>query len=172
MAIRRSNFRPGKKIDFKEWTSLPSIIVAVSTDTTIIFGSIGFTFPATILRCRGYVQAAFDASGLSVGDRMRLIFGLGLVSTDAFTAGAASVPDPAEEPGYPWLWYGMMQLAAESTTLSDTWGPQAQRLEVDTKAMRKVKPNETLVMVVQSTAAAGAPGVNVDIPNIRILFGT
>ena len=45
-------------------------------------------------------------------------------------------------------------------------------MEVDTKAMRKVKPRETLVWVLQTSDVNGAPVTLVENQETRVLFGT
>ena len=97
----------GRIIDYKAWDAIPSLATDVSTDTTIQGGAIAFTQSATILRCRGFVQASFDETA-QVGDLLVLIWGLGIISKDAFAA--AATPDPASDPEYPWLWWGSMEL--------------------------------------------------------------
>ena len=131
--------------------------------------------PATLLRFRGFVQAAFDAT-VQVADILELTFALGIVSTDAFTAGSGSVPDPGGEPEYPWIWWQNIRLDATSVQASSTvqtpWGPGAMRLEVDSKAMRRIKPGQSVCWVVQSRAQAGAPVVNIHMGQTRVLIGT
>ncbi len=161
----------GRTIDFKEWDCVPSVNANVSTATTTLFGGLAFLRPSTILRARGYVQASFDAT-VQVGDLIRLTFGLGIVSDDAFNLGATAMPDPAGECEYPWLWWGEMLLRSELAAGPGSWGIPAQRLEVDTKAMRRVKPQQTLAWIVESTDVAGAPVTNVDCGQLRVLIGS
>ncbi len=171
MARARTFVRPGKKIDFKEWVGIPAVSTVLTTATTIQGGSIAFAIPATILRARGAVQCALDDSK-QVGDEIRLTFGLGVVSSDAFAAGAGSMPDPNAEVEYPWLWWNTMFLRAEGTGAQEAWGSSVVRLDVDTKAMRKVKPGQSLVWVAQSTTVVGAPVTNIDFLTGRVLIGT
>ena len=95
----------GRTIDYKQWERIAQSIASVSTATTTLLGTLLIAQPQTILRSRGFVQAAFDATQ-QVGDTMTLTFGLGVVSMDAAAAGAGSVPDPNGDPEYPWLWWG------------------------------------------------------------------
>ncbi len=119
------------------------------------------------------IQAVMDST-VEVGDTMTTNLGLGIFSTDAVLAGAASLPDPGAEFDYPWLWYGGMTLRSSlaSGVPGSTWGPGSQSLEIDTKAMRKVKPGQSLVMVMEHTAVNGAPVVDFDMPVLRVLIGT
>ncbi len=163
--------RPGRTIDYKAWAFIPAFTTNVSADGTVSGASLAFTAPATILRIRGFVQANFD-SNVQLGDNIRITWGIGVISSDAFTAGAASMPDPGGEAEYPWLWWGSMRLRSEVTSQVEPWGISAQRLEVDTKAMRKMKPGQSLVMIAEVANAAGAPATDLDFGQTRVLIGT
>jgi len=164
--------RQGRRIDFKQWHHIAiSSGQSGATDGTLQSNGFAFDGPATILRARGYVQAIFDATQ-QVGDAAKYTFGLGIVSTDAFSAGAASMPDPEGEPDYPWLWWGQMFMKSQVAAGVNAWGTSAQRLEVDTKAMRRVQPGKTICYVCQITGAAGAPVSDITFGSTRILIGT
>ena len=88
----------GRRIDFKSWSAIPSLQQNVASNQTVLAsGALQFSAPATILRVRGRLQVAMDETK-QVGDVIALTFGLGVISSDAFDAGAAGVPDPAGEP--------------------------------------------------------------------------
>ncbi len=140
--------RRGRTIDYKEWREVPSATQDISADGTFGNGILNFTAPGTILRCRAFVQAHFDST-VQTGDQIKLTFGLGIVSADAAALGPTAMPDPLGDIEYPWLWWGAMFLASEQAAPSNGgWGPQAQRIEVDTKAMRRFKPEEALTWVI------------------------
>ncbi len=163
--------RHSRTIDFKSWRGMTPLFTAVTTATTIVSPPLTPGEPVTILRCRGLIHAFLDSTR-QVGDTISLTFGLGIVSQDAAALGASAMPDPGSEPDYPWLWWGTMfldgQLAAGG---ENPWGASAQKLEVDTKAMRKMKPRESLVWVMQSDTVAGAPVTEVRIHQTRVLVG-
>ncbi len=161
----------GRVIDFKAWLAIPSWSAAVSGTSTTINGILSFTGPGTILRARGFVQASLDAT-MQVGDEISMAWGLGIVSTDAAVAGATAMPDPGGDADYPWLWWEQMTLRSEETLQGFSWGLTAQRVDVDTKAMRKFKPGQTLLVINQVTSSSGAPVTNLDIGQIRVLIGT
>ncbi len=174
MAFRRGGHvgqRVAKKIDFKQWANIPAVGLSISTSGTNIGGSLVFLVPATILRFRGRLQMQFDATQ-QAGDEMVLTFGLGVISSDAFDAGGGSVPDPAGEPEYPWLWWGAFHLHSELTLGQNQWGTNNQVVDVDSKAMRKIKPGQSLAWVVQSVAITGAPETLIDFLQARVLIGT
>ena len=169
MAARR-----GKRIDFKQWNAIPLFSASISSAITTIGGSLEALALLTILRCRGYVQAHFDAT-VQVGDAILLTFGLGIFATDSAFA-ASGVPDPAAEPEFPWLWWGQIAMTSVSVAASAVnnsgWGMAAQRLEVDTKGMRKMKPRQSLLWVVESSGVSGAPVTEITFGQTRVLIGT
>jgi len=165
--------RGGRTIDYKEWAFMPFADMSTITanGTTLSAGVLPFVRAATILRCRGFVQANFDETQ-QVGDRMILTWGLGIVSTDASIAGSASMPDPAGEAEYPWMWWNTLVLRSNLAAGINSWGSSNQRLDIDTKAMRRVKPGQSLVMVIEASGASGAPVTEVITSQIRVLIGT
>ncbi len=163
--------RPGKTLDMKQWDFLPSVNQVTAIATVISGSGLAFAIPATILRVRGYVTAAFDETK-QVGDTMRIIFGLGIVSSDAFTLGATALPNPGGQAEYPWLWWGGGNLEAFVAAGEEAFGTTAFRLEVDSKAMRKVKPGQTLAWIVETAGVAGAPVTSINFGQTRVLFGT
>ena len=111
-------------------------------------------------------------SNKAAGDRAIVTIGLGITSSDAFVNGAGSMPDPAGDPGYPWLYWSDSWLLAEVAAAEhDTEGSAVYRMQVDTKAMRKVKPAETLSWVVQLSGLVGAPTVHINIARLWVLIG-
>ena len=117
----------------------------------------------TIVRTRGLVHIrpqTFGAS-LNVGGA----FGVGIVSNEAFVAGTASIPRPFDDADWPgWFLWG-----AYSGTLdfADASGRRQWNLSYpqDSKAMRKVKSNETVVLMAESQTGS----VTV-VMHLRLLF--
>ena len=171
MARRVVATRPGRTIDFKQWTAIPGGSQSVSGNTTFAGpGLLAFGIPATILRVRGHFRVSMQITGLTAGDEVTLVFGLGIFSTDATAVGASALPDPSAEAEFPWLWYQSVMLQSIN---ADSAEPGSQTLvEVDTKAMRKIKPGQSLAMVGQYVDTVGAPGVRINMGQIRVLFGT
>ena len=105
---------------------------------------------------------------------MVVTFGLGIVSTDAATLGATALPEPNGDCEYPWLWWGeiFLQAPVANAGLISGFGTYAQRLEVDSKAMRKVTNKETLLWVAETSGVVGAPAVDITFGSTRILIGS
>ena len=149
---------------------MPAQSQTITADATFIpSGFLNFTIPATVLRARGAFKVAF-LGGLQIADEVEIVVGLGIFSSDAVAAGAGSLPDPAAEGEYPWLWYGAILLHSGGVDEEATWA-QA-RVDVDTKAMRKVKPGQSLAWVAQYVDIVGTPSVRVMFDRTRVLLGT
>ncbi len=163
--------RPGKKIDFKQWVGLPAITIDTNADSTQLGGSLGFTAPATILRIRGQVMLSFDETK-QAGDRMRVAVALGVISSDAFALGTTAVPDPAAEADYPWLYWSEHFLESFVAAGEESEGSTVHRFMIDSKAMRKMKPGQSLAWIFQLASAAGAPSTLIQTAQTRVLIGT
>ena len=102
----------------------------------------------TIVRTRGQVSvrpAAFNADVALAG-----AYGVCVVSSDAFAAGAASIPRPFDDADwggwYVWRSFTYHFEFADLTGFARVSWEQ----EIDSKAMRKVTSNETVVMMCES----------------------
>ncbi len=165
-------FRSGaKKIDFKQWGAIPGATFNITGDSTVGAGGLSFVEPATILRCRGTLLAQLDETK-QVGDDIVLGFGLFILSSDAFASGTGAFPDPLGDMEFPWLYYHRWAMRASVAAGEESLGASCYRLEIDTKAMRKIKPLETLAYALQYAQSVGTPVCDVDIESIRVLIGT
>jgi len=165
--------RRGRVIDRKDWIRNEGSRIEVAADAvTPATNAFAVTTPLTILRTRGHVGAAFDET-VQTGDRIRVTWALGIFASDVVTAGGA-FQDPLSD-DYPWLWWGEMLLEAFVTggagKTNESWGPSAQRLEVDSRAMRRMKVGEALVMLAQTSDTTGAPVTALDFGSLRVLVG-
>jgi len=162
--------RGGRKTDY-QWNVLDDVVTTMTANAVAIVGSLGFTFPGTIMRVRGgRVDAAMDGSVDT--DIAGIIFGLGLVSTDAFNLGITAMPEPFEDVGYPWMWWKSFCIADNTPSGGDPHpGMTHQWAEIDTKAMRRFKPGQTLVLIAQYIDAVGTPPITVCHSGSRVLIG-
>ena len=106
----------------------------------------------TVVRTRGEVAVIPASAAADVN--IVGAYGLAVVLTAAFTAGVASIPTPWNEPSWDG-WFVWRSFNASLQFIDGTgafmWGI---RQEVDSKAMRKVTADETIVFVAESQAAA------------------
>ncbi len=130
--------------------------IAIGSGLSVIISSFApdvlSILKATVVRTRGIFEVHPTAFGadLSYGGA----YGLGIVSDEAFAAGAASIPRPFDDDDWAgWLvhgFYGGHLEFQSGVGIMMSLDP----VVIDSKAMRKVGPNETLVWVVESQAGA------------------
>ncbi len=156
----------------KEWTSIPGIQLPMTSGATLLGGSVAFASAATVLRMLGeYIITPTSAA--TAGDAAVVGVAIGVVSSDAFAAGAGSMPDPTDEPEYPWLYWANHSFFFPSTlTLLGQTDAGSIRRSFDIRSMRKLKPRESLAFVAQYTDRAGAPPLQLDVAVTRVLVGT
>jgi len=141
--------------------------VAVASGAKVLVGSFdaaanGLEKP-TVVRTRGEVSIipSSTASDLS----MVGAYGLAIVSDQAFGIGITAIPGPWSDPSWDgwfvWRPFGLRVEVIDSTGVFMSQHSQ----EVDSKAMRKITDNETLVLVAESQSGA----VSISMP-LRLLF--
>ncbi len=132
--------------------------VGVATNASVIVQSNATLFNTTIVRTRGILSVRPTVEGVSLFYQGAL--GMGIVSDQAFAAGAGSVPGPwtDQDWGGWFVWIAFVNRLSVSTDI----GRELISINIpfDSKAMRKVEPNETVVVVVESQVGA----VNVATP--------
>ncbi len=147
---RARNFVPRQKsARLTQWIG-PAIqsYVGVAAGGATIIASLAFEAPQTIVRTRGMVSvkpSVFTADAI-----IRGAFGIGIVSQEAFTAGVASVPEPFSDADWGgwFVWRSfayVYEFHTAASTLRGSW-----EFEVDSMAMRRVSPNEVMVVVAES----------------------
>ena len=157
----------------KHWHQIGDTKVDFVGNATGILGSFvgADRDPFTVLRLVGEVVFTPNDSGIVAGDVCAIAVGVGIVSSDAITAGAASMPDPAGEADYPWLWWYQAHLMFPQATASlQGLASVSARVAIESKAMRKVGPGQGVVMVAEYADVAGTPPCNV-IGSARFLIG-
>ena len=154
----------------KRWIGLGLSNVAFTGSLTSRQGVFNFEEGRTVLRMIGEylimstaAPVALDAAGIAIG--------IGVVSTDASTVGGTAMPDPQDEPEYPWLFWASHTWRSNSANIDSALGSTVIRRSFDIKSMRKVKPRESLAVLIQYTDRGGAPPVSVIMENTRVLIG-
>ncbi len=156
----------------KQWAAIPSIDLTFTADGTSLGGALAFTVPSTVIRMLGDVTIG-NTAAVTALDAVIIGMSIGVVSTDAFAAGAASVPEPLEEPEYPWLYWASKAFFYPNTSspLASTGDPRmSDRFSIDIRSQRKLKPRESLCWIVQYGDITGAPPMTVQIANTRVLL--
>ncbi len=136
---------------------VPGGVQAISATGPVI-GTNGI-FPTvsspTIVRIRGYLSLYISVSSTAL-DGFHGAFGIGKVTTAAFTAGVASIPTPLTENDWDgWMYHqffdctAVMPVAVASTSKSVPSGPGAIYNEIDTKSMRKADQEDTFFCAIE-----------------------
>jgi hypothetical protein len=66
------------------------------------------------------------------------------------------MPSPLTTPEADWMWHNFVHLSSVTGTQSDD-GSQIARIEIDSKAMRRVKANDQLIFVCDANLVSGTP---------------
>ncbi len=155
----------------KEWDGIGVNQLGLTAAGTSSLGGLDFTEARTILRMLGsFTVAAVET--LVDTDQAVITLGIGIISTDASAAGATAFPDPGVEPEYPWLWWRSVPIHVTGALPGDVNGPVgSERIWFDSRSMRKVKPRETLQVIVEYTDLVGTPPITIGLGGIRVLLG-
>ena len=165
--MARSRRGGGRRTDYEWQGSCGSLQNLAESNLTIAIVSFEQSF--TLMRSRGSWLAVID--GPTDQDLKCVGAGLIIVFDEAFAAGVAAVLSPTDDLNAPWLWHDFITLNAKSATQEAAIGSGVYRGVIDSKAMRKVHSNETLIFVVDGINLAGTPFVDVSAA-VRILVGS
>ena len=161
--------RFARKITIKNWEGGTIALSSIGTTQSILssLSNVGGT-PITCLRTRGAVLCIAEPNAAT--DTEILALGLIVVKAQAAAIGGTSLPGPIANPDAEWAWHQFIAFDAVTATAGD---PQAitlnMRVEIDTKAMRKLGTNEEFVLMAEVAGGAMA-SVNV-LGGIRFLVG-
>ena len=86
-----------------------------------------------------------------------IAIGICTVSENAFNAGVASIPSPVTDVGWDgWQYHSFLQdLVAGASTPTTINGSSLSEVEIDTKAMRKIKDTDVTVGVLEMLTEIG-----------------
>ena len=141
---RRRSWTLGPGRDTPQTTVSASVASIISD--FIAVGASG----TTLARLRGDFRAQIITASSSM-DGFSGAFGIGVATNAAITAGAASVPTPVTEQDWNgWLYWRAFNLKSVETTVVGRFGSVLQ-WQVDTKAMRKLDPDDGVYAVFEVT---------------------
>jgi len=143
MASRRGAFTAGRRRPVT-WAQGPSATnVAISATGKTLFSvnitGAGEALERTIMRMRGGGIIGL-LSATAAGDGFQFGIGIGLVSEQALTAGAGSIPGPLTDRDWDgWIWHKMGTIRAVTATIADGVNAVVSQwqFDIDSKAMRK-----------------------------------
>ncbi len=126
--------------------------LAVASAGATIISSAPFEDPATLMRSRGQISvrpASFGADLEVVG-----AYGEGIVSQEALAAGILSLPEPFSDADWGgWYIWRAFSFRFEFDTDGSLF-PASIQMDIDSKAMRKIAPNEAFVAIAESFVGA------------------
>ena len=162
---RSSRFPRSSLVHRPSWSGGPSTAgdgqpISI-TSSIAVLGGVGATPTGdgiTLIRTRGSFSCHLEAA-TTQGDGFHGAFAIGKATSAAFVAGVASVPTPITEEGWDgWLYHQYFTINAGGPIAAATAADQqnqvnnvsaALRLEVDSKAMRKITIDETFYFVIE-----------------------
>ncbi len=151
----------------KQWQSMSGLSAQIGAAATVGGGILGFAQAATIIRMIGGYGVAVRATPVA-GDISSVTVAIGVVSSDAAAVGASALPDPLGEPEYPWLYHRDHSLFFADGSIDPHSALGSFRTEFDIRSMRKIKPRESLVAVIQ-VASSGDPPLQFEMDLTRVL---
>jgi len=153
----------------KQWAGFPGTVLALTGSGTNLGTSIPFTSVQTIMRMIGEYVIVPTSDPVAT-DHATVAVGICKVSTDAFTLGATAMPDPNAEPEFPWLYWASHDFYFGDTSADPNSAGATLRHSFDVRTMRKFRPGESAVVVVQYANVAGFPPLTFTYGQIRALL--
>ena len=135
-----------RQVSWEEGPQAVDVTVASSAGKLWTAVAVPTTAGLTVVRIRGFINV-FQLTGTAAGDGFFGAFGIGITTDEAIAAGVASTPSPFEDEGWDgWIWHSYWDTRVITGTVSDgvNAGAVFQRIEIDTKGMRKLKLGMTM----------------------------
>jgi len=171
VARPRGSFRgrqssPRRKVGWEQGPGKTTAQAAISTSSSVIVDAALSVLldGLTLVRTRGQLLLRLT-SATSEGNGFQGAFGIGVATTAAVVAGAASVPTPITEQAWDgWLYWtpiilrsvGVMDGTAANDADSINAVSAVQRIDVDSKAMRKLKADDSIYAILEVTEGGTA----------------
>ncbi len=184
MAFRRGLSRghltrsPRRKTSWSEGVGGTATQSQITASSSVIASAVLLIIEdgVTLIRTRGRLQLFLDNAAAG-GEGFLGAFGIAVATSAAVAAGAASVPTPITEQGWDgWLYWRAIQLMSASAitggaaTDRDVLNESlvVQNIEIDSKAMRKLKEEDTIYACLQ-VIEIGTATLNWNLDS-RVLF--
>ena len=153
---RRRSFGGEKKRNYYDWEGATLALTTLAAAAVVEFSLFVGDKSETFVRLRGQVLAQLDASGSTAGDACVIAAGIMVAPT-----GATLAVDPINEPGANWMWHQYLTLQTEGIVggVAEQGDLSGQVVMVDNKAMRKIREDESVFLVVANQNLVGGPSV-------------
>ena len=155
MAFRRSrvNSRSPKRMSTWVGVDLGVTIPANSAVLIGVFNAAALALrPATVVRFRALLHVLSDQAAVTESPKGAV--GAIIVSSQATTAGIASIPDPIGDPEAPWFFWEPWALQFNFLSSVGFDGNSGNQRVVDSKSMRKINDNEDLAIVASNSSSS------------------
>ncbi len=167
MARHRPRGRLSKPRKALRWGAATQTFLALSAGTqALAFISAG-TERSTLMRIRGNLIASMDGNQ-APGGLIDVAVGIAVVPEGS---GTTVLWSPAADSNAPWLFYDRFVVGYEEpvTDVIDIPAISGYRAKVDNKAMRILRPDVEVQIVVENTTLSGGAAINL-VFSSRILF--
>ncbi len=144
--------------------------IDLGTGTAAVLGNtVVVNSAGTLVRLRGQVYVQLDTS--AVDERAMIAVGIIKATDEAVAAGVASLPHPHSDGDAEWIWHRYLSISslAEPAVVTDAL---FDRAIIDSKAMRRFKQNEVVVLVAEVADGLDQGGTWDMMYGYRVLFGT
>ena len=135
----------------------------VGTASVLAF-SINSGQAQTLRRVCGVISLQID--GPTDGDIHQVGVGVIIATDAAIAAGAASLPSSLTDLDAEWVWHQFVPLQVQAIVTGV--GEFGRTIEIDSKAMRKLKSNSNIALVLDGSRIAGTPTTDF-VAGMRIL---
>jgi len=144
--------RPGRKVDYT-WLNFGAQVLGRDLGSGEgFYGSTGLSvgITGTVMRVRGKVAVTLDAG--AADEKAMILVGLQIVNADTFAAGTAPEISTDSSDEASWLWQGELYVSSGAEAAVVAASQLVDIIDVDSKAMRKLKANDVIALVGQSPA--------------------
>jgi len=137
---------PRRQVSWEAGPDARDVVISTSSQSLWTTGVVALQGGLTVVRIRGFINL-WQTAGTAAGDGFFGAVGIGITTDEAFLAGVASIPSPLSDLEWDgWVYHSFWDTRVLTGTFSDgvNAGLTYQRIEIDTKAMRKLKQGMTL----------------------------
>jgi len=177
MARRGRSSRPGFR-PRPFWTAgprsdtafaAPAVVSTLSGDATALINTgLEITSDAvTLRRTRGFLNLVWSGDGGDVGV---VAAAIGIATVEAFGVGITALPGPLSDPQEDWLWHSHAASNRLVTAETDNLGNNVINMIIDSKAMRRLQPNDVIYGIVQQFEGAADNTVCLAVMMTRVLL--
>ncbi len=165
MANQRTRQGPARTLRWDLSTiALGALTVGNPVAATIVVAG---AITETLMRMRGSVEAHLTST-IALGDAVHV--GVGVIKAQS-GQGTTVFSSPLSDGEAPWIWVDYFTLVSEDASASSVDGTDMKHIrhEIDSKAMRILRPDIELQIVGETVDVNGAPAVDI-FSIIRFLF--